>query len=83
MENVDLPTEPQGWTVQPSGAWYDAEDARPYVVCLVELSNGKRVKGRFAAGDWETLNGEQSNPVRWTPLGIQVVQSLYSINDLL
>ena len=63
--------------------WYDAEDTRPYVVCLVELSNGNRVEGRFAAGDWETLNGERINPVRWTPLRIQVVQSLYSINDLL
>ena len=32
MFNVDLPPEPQGWTVQPSGAWYDtgmpADEAR-------------------------------------------------------
>lgn len=63
--------------------WYDAEDTLPYVVCLAELGSGERVEACFAAGSWETLNGEGINPIRWTPLRIVALRGLYSINDLL
>ena len=55
-------------------------DYSPYPVCWVELDNGTQIQATYAAGDWETLDGQwvkMSSIKRWSPLRIMGLKGVY------
>jgi hypothetical protein len=58
-----------------------SNDFTPYPVCWLQLIDGRQIQARYAAGDWEALDGHWVRPsdiVKWSPLRIEGLKGVYT-----